>query len=103
MSEKEHLRHVLLFLFHYLPGETYGEHAPTIRTCTIWLRQFKSGDLNVRDRGRSSGPQKCKDEDLQELLENDPTPTQRQLAEALHVSPETINKISKIVNGPHTS
>ena len=52
-----------------------------------------------------SRPQKFKDKHLQKLLDDDPTQTQWQLAEALHVSQETfsrhlqamgkINKLSK--------
>ncbi|KAL6258234.1 hypothetical protein P5V15_010163 [Pogonomyrmex californicus] len=101
VPEKEHLRHALLFLFnqkkkavesHRLLVETYSEHAPSIRTCETWFRQFKSGDFNVKDSERSGRPQKCEDEQLQELLDDDPTQTQRQLAEALHVSQETISR-----------
>ncbi|KAL6254751.1 hypothetical protein P5V15_014077 [Pogonomyrmex californicus] len=75
VPEKEHLRHALLFLFnqkkkavesHRLLVETYGEHAPSIRTCETWFRQFKSGDFNVKDSERSGRPQKCKDEQLQD-------------------------------------
>ncbi|XP_020295070.1 actin cytoskeleton-regulatory complex protein PAN1-like [Pseudomyrmex gracilis] len=51
-----------------------------------------SGDFNVKDSERSDRPQKCEDEQLQELLDDDPTQTQRQLAEALHVSQETISR-----------
>lgn len=63
--EKEHLRHALLFLFnqnkkydksHHLLVETYGEQAPSIRTCKTWFRQFKSGDFNVKDSERSGRP-----------------------------------------------
>ncbi|KAL6253713.1 hypothetical protein P5V15_015528 [Pogonomyrmex californicus] len=99
VPEKEHLRHALLFNqkkkaveSHRLLVETYGEHAPSIRTCETWFRQFKSGDFNVKDSERSGRPQKCEDEQLQELLDDDPTQTQRQLAEALHVSQETISR-----------
>ncbi|KAL6268313.1 hypothetical protein P5V15_001439 [Pogonomyrmex californicus] len=70
----------------------------------------RGGDFNVKDSERSGRPQKCEDEQLQELLDDDPTQTQRQLAEALHVSQETISrrlramgKINKLlVNGSHT-
>ena len=101
VPEKEHLRHALLFLFnqkekavesHRLLVETYGENPPSIITRETWFRQFKSGDFNVKDSERSGRPQKCEDERLQELLDDDPTQTQRQLAEALHVSQETINR-----------
>ena len=101
VPEKEHLRHALLFLFnqkkkavesHRVLVETYGEHAPSIRTCETWFRQFKSGDFNVKDSARSGRPQKCENEQLQVLLEDDPTQTQQQLAKALNVSQETISR-----------
>ena len=101
VPENEHLRHALLFLFHQKKKaveshrvlvETYGEHAPSIRTCETWFRQFKRGDFNVKDSARCGRPKKCDDEQLQALLDDDPTQTQQQLAEALNVSQETISR-----------
>lgn len=98
---KEHLRHAMLFLFnqnkkavecHRLLEETYGEHAPSIRTCETWFRHFKQGDFDVKDSARSGRPQKCEDKELQALLDDDPTQTQQQLAIALNVSQETISR-----------
>ena len=40
----------------------------------------------------SGRPQKWEDEELQVLLDDDPTETQQQLAEALNVSQETISR-----------
>ena len=77
---------------HRLLVESYGEHAPSIRTCETWFRQFKSGDFNMKDSARSGRPQKCEDEELQALLDGDPSQTQHQLAEALNVSQETISR-----------
>ena len=37
-----------------------GEHAPLIRTCETWFRQFKNGDFNVKDSARSGRPQSAK-------------------------------------------
>lgn len=110
VPEKEHLRHALLFLFNQkkkaaesqrLLVETYGEHAPSIRTCETWFRQFKSGDFNVKDSERSGRSQKFEDEQLQELLDDDPTQTQRQLAEALQVSQETISRRLRVMGKIH--
>lgn len=72
--------------------EIYSEHALSIRTCETWFRKFKSGDFNVNDSERSGRPQKCEDEQLQELLDDDPTQTQQQLAESLNVTQETISR-----------
>ena len=58
VPSKSHLRHSLIFLFHQkkkaveahrLLVEPYGEHAPVIRTCETWFRQFKSGDFYLTD------------------------------------------------------
>ncbi|KAL6261851.1 hypothetical protein P5V15_006937 [Pogonomyrmex californicus] len=67
--------------------------------------------FHVVKRTVSGRPQKCEDEQLQELLDDDPTQTQRQLAEALHVSQETISRRAAVyeqweksinsVNGSH--
>ena len=57
VPSKSHLRHSQLFSFHQkqkaveshrLLVETYGEHAPVIRTCQTLFRQFKSGDFDLR-------------------------------------------------------
>ena len=54
VSSKSHLRHSLhqkkkAAEDHRLLVETYGEHAPVIRTCETWFRQFKSGDFDLTD------------------------------------------------------
>lgn len=43
-------------------------------------------NFNVKDSAHSGRPQKCEDEQLQVLLDDDPTQTQQQLAEALNVT-----------------
>lgn len=67
---------------HRLLVETYSEHAPSVRTSEVWFRQFKSDDFVVKKRGT----QTCENDRLQELLDDDTTKTQRQLAEALRVT-----------------
>lgn len=98
---KEHLRHAMLLYFnqkkkavecHKLLSETYGEHSPSLKTCETWFRQFKSGDYDVNDKKRSGGPKKYEDTELQALLDEDPTQTQKQLAEVLEVTQESISR-----------
>lgn len=100
VPESVHLRHALLFLFnqkkkaaesHRLLVETYGDHAPTIRTCETWFRQFKSGDFCVEDRERTGRPKTFEDAELQQLLDEDSAQTQKQLAEKLNVSQAAIS------------
>ena len=69
IPSKSHLRHELLFLFHQKKKaieahrslvETYGEHAPVIRTCEMWFRQFKNGNLDLTDNALClEGPVWC--------------------------------------------
>jgi len=95
VPNKEHLRHSLLLLFHLkkraaeahrLLVETYGEYAPVIRTCETWFRQFKSGDFDLKDKEHPGAAKRFEDEDLQVLLDEDPTQSQQILAEKLNVS-----------------
>ena len=67
-------------------AETYGEHAPVIRTCETWLRQFKSGDFDLTDNEHPGTAKKFEDEELKELLDEDPTQSQQQLAQTLNVT-----------------
>ena len=82
VPSKSHLRHSLLFLFHQkikaveahrLLVETYGEHAPVIRRCETWFRQFKSGDFDSTDNEHPAAAKNFEDEELQALLDEDPT------------------------------
>ena len=89
------MRHSLLLLFHQknkaveahrLLVETSGEHAPVIRTCETWFRQFKSGDFDLTDNEHSGAAKKFEDEEFQALLDEDPTQSQQQLAQRLNVT-----------------
>ena len=66
--------------------DTYGEYAPSIRTCETWFRQVKCSDFNVKDKKS------------QELLDDDHTQAQLQIAEALHVSQEATSVVLRIMN-----
>lgn len=61
-------------------------HSPTIRTCEKWFRQFKNGNFNIQDKERTGRSKTFEDAELQELWDEDPTQTQKQLAEKLKVS-----------------
>ena len=86
-----------------------GEHAPLIRTCETWFRQFKNGDFNVKDSVHSDRRGRLVRRGMQAALDDDPTQTQQQLAEALNVSQEAISRLYeqwgrsiKLANGSHT-
>ncbi|GFR29016.1 atrial natriuretic peptide receptor 2 [Trichonephila clavata] len=63
-----------------------------MRTCETCFIQFKSGDFNLKDCERSGRTQSCENEQMRDLLDDDPTQTQQQLAKALNVSQETISR-----------
>lgn len=97
---KEHLRHAMLFLFNQkksacecqrILSETYGEAAPTIPTCVRWFRRFKSGDFDVNDKERLGQPKKFEDAELQAVLDEDDTLTQKMMVEMLGVARQTIS------------
>lgn len=79
---KEHLRHVLLFLFNQKKNasesrrilvQTYGDNVPTQDACVRWFRRFKSGDFDLKDKERPGQPKKFEDTELQALLDEDDT------------------------------
>ena len=90
ISNKEHSRTALIFCFHLkkiaaesyrLLGEAYGEHAPSQKTCERWFQRFKIGDFDVANKEHGKPPKKYEDVELQALLDEDDSQTQKQLAE----------------------
>ena len=85
----------MIFLFHQpkkaveahrLLLETYSEHAPVIRTCKTWFRQFKSGDFDLTDNEHPGAATKFEVEEMQALLDENPTQSQQQLAQTLNLN-----------------
>ena len=106
VPNKSHLRNSLLFSFHQkkkaveahrLLVETYGEHAPVIRTCKTWFRQFKSGDFDLTDNEHPGAAKKFEYEELQALLDEDPTQLQQQMAQTLNVTRGAICQRLKVM------
>lgn len=96
---KEHLRHALLLFFnlkksaaesHRLLEDAYNDRAPSKKTCELWYQRFKNGDFDLSNKDRGRPSKKFEDEELQALLDEDNTQTQRQLAQALNVTPAAI-------------
>ena len=68
-ATKQHMREVLLFCFnlkkcaaecHRLLQEAYGEYALSETTCRDWLRRFKSGNFDLKDKERLGQPKNLK-------------------------------------------
>ena len=85
------LRTALLFCFHRMLVEAFGEHALGKTQCFEWFKRFKSGDFDVRNEERVRPPKKFEDTDLQALLDEDDAQTQQQLADQLNVTREAIS------------
>lgn len=109
--DKFFFRGVLLFLFdmkknaaeaHRMLSDTYGEDAPTERTCENWFSRFKSGNFDLKDKERSGAPKKFEITKLQALIDENPCITQNELALQLDVNRGTISrnllKLRKIRN-----
>ena len=100
VPNKEHSRTVLIFCFHLkktaagsyrLLREAYGEHAPSQDTCERCFRRFKSGDFDVANKEHGKPPKRYEDVELQALLDEDDSQTQKQLAEQLSVSQQAVS------------
>lgn len=97
--KKQHLREVLLYFFfskktasesHNLFVETYGEYALSRTQCFEWFQRFASGDFDVKDKERPGQPKKFEDEELQALLDEDPSQTLVELSASLNVGVMTV-------------
>ena len=100
---KEHRRTALIFCFplrktatesYRLFREAYGEHAPSRDTCEGGFRRLKSGDFDTRQEGRHrtwKNDKKIEDVELQALLDEDDSQTQKQLSEQLGVSQKAVS------------
>jgi len=96
----KHLREVLIFCFnwkesaaeaHRMLVEVYGDTAPTDKSCRKWFRRFKDGNFSVEDKPRSGQPKKFEDKELEALLEEDQSQTQKKLAESLEVIQQAVS------------
>lgn len=97
---KRHLREILVYFFnlkksaaeaHRLLVEAYGEVALSERTCREWFQKFKNGDFDVEDKDRSGRPKIYEDAELEELLEEDSSQTQKELALTLEVTQQAVS------------
>ena len=78
MPTKRNLREALLFCF-YLK-KSAADYTSFIST-RKYFRHYKKGDLDTEDKERPGQPKKFEDEDVEALLDQDPSQTQEELAE----------------------
>ena len=100
IPETDDLRKALIFCFHLKKSaaeshrmlvEAYGDRALSEATCKRWFRRFRDGDFDVRNEERGRPPKKFEDTELQTILDEDPTLSQKQMAEMLNVAQQTIS------------
>ena len=62
---------------HRMLVEVYGDNAPTDKSCRECFRRFKNGEFSIEDKPRCGQPKKFEDTELEALLDEGPTQTQR--------------------------
>ena len=101
MFEKEHVRHCLLFAFQLkksaaeaqeLICSALGDDAVSYSTCKKWFQRFKLGNFDLHDEERTGKAKLVEDEELEQLLEEDPSRSLSELADELGVTHQTISK-----------
>ena len=85
------------FETHKILTRVYGNKSPSLSTIKNWCGRFKKGDFSVDDKYRSGQPKKFEDEELIDLVKENPSLTQKKIAEHFGVSQRGISKrIKKI-------
>jgi len=93
------MQEALLFCFnlkksaaesHQMLVEAYGDNALSETTCRNWFRRFNNDNFDLTDKKRENRPRKIEDCQLQALLDEDDTQSQKMLAEQLGVSQAAI-------------
>ena len=70
--------------------EVYDDTAPIDKSCREWFRRFKDGDFSIEDKPRSGQLKKSEDKELEVLFE-DQSQTQEELAESLGVIQQAVS------------
>lgn len=103
---KCNLREALLFCFHLkksaaesqrMLSEAYDDYTSSISTCEYWFRRYKKGDFDTEDKKRPGQPKKFEDEEMEALLDQDPSQTQEELVESLNVDQSMISRRLKAI------
>ena len=76
---------------HQMLVEAYGDNALSETTCRDWFRRFNDNNFDLSDKKRENRPRKVEDCQLQALLDENDTQSQKMLAEQLGVSQAAIS------------
>ncbi|PIO53798.1 hypothetical protein TELCIR_24853, partial [Teladorsagia circumcincta] len=99
VSDRQHLRHVTLFLYHSgsnMKGaevkmrDVYKDHAPSYRTIVRSYRRFKVGNYTLEDEEKSGRPSELNFSELRRVVRTDPFQSTRGMASTLGVHSSTI-------------
>jgi len=94
------MREALLFCFnlkksaaesHRMLVEAYADNALSETTYRDWFRRFNDDNFDLSDKKRENRPTKVEDCQLQALLDEDDTQSQKMFAEQLEVSQAAIS------------
>lgn len=101
-----HLRHVMLFLFNQQGAvknavaatneinRVYGRNTVSERSGRRWFEKFKNDDFNLEThQGQGGGPKDLvDDQEIEELLEENPFLTQAQIAQRLGITQSGVSR-----------
>ena len=100
-DRKVHYRHFMLLCFnsgknasktHDELCSVYGENAVSLRVCYQWFSKFRSGNFSIEDAPRSGRPTVIKNDQVKQIVDQNPQLTTRQIADIASVSKSTISR-----------
>lgn len=101
-----HYRHILLYYFkkgkraaeaHKKICGVYGDKALTERTCQNWFAKFRAGNFDINDAPRPGRPQEIESIDVKAIVDQNPSQSVRDIAEALDISHASVeNHLRKL-------
>lgn len=98
--DKQHSRHCILFCFQMkkrtaktvkLINSTMGENHVNLSTIQRWFARFRDNNFGLEDDSHTGAPKKVMDQEIQSLLNKNPCQTEKELAEQLRVTQQTIS------------
>ena len=99
MDRKVHYRHFMLLCFnsgknaskmHDELCSVYGENTVSLRVCYKWFSKFRSGNFSIKDAPRSGRPTVIENDQVKQIVDQNPQFTTRQIADIVNVSKATI-------------
>ena len=98
--DKKHLRYCILFAFLLKKNATEAtaticsalrEGAVTHKTYKKWFQRFRNLDFDLSDRERPVQPKKFENEELDQLLEENPTKMEKEFAHFFGITQQALS------------